>query len=62
MSKQILIELVGENETGYDYAEYQLGRLYLYGRDVEQDYEKATLWWKIKNGRIKPSVWRLHPL
>lgn len=28
-------------KEGNDYAEYQLGRLYLYGRDVEQDYEKA---------------------
>lgn len=24
-----------------DYAEYQLGKIYLYGREVERDYEKA---------------------
>lgn len=28
-------------ENGNDFAEYQLGKLYLYSRDVEQDYEKA---------------------
>ena len=28
-------------KAGNDYAEYQIGRLYLYSRDVEQDYEKA---------------------
>lgn len=28
-------------ENGNDFAEYQLGKLYLYGKDVDQDYEKA---------------------
>ncbi len=28
-------------ENGNDYAEYQLGKIYLYGREVERDYEKA---------------------
>lgn len=28
-------------ENGNDYAEYQLGKIYLYGKEVERDYEKA---------------------
>ena len=28
-------------EGGNDYAEYQLGKLYLYGKEVDQDIEKA---------------------
>lgn len=34
----LLIESVN---LGYDVAEYQLGKLYLYGKEVERDYEKA---------------------
>lgn len=29
-------------ENGNDFAEYQLGRLYLYGKEINQDYEKAV--------------------
>ena len=29
------------SESGNNYAEYQLGKLYLYGREVDRDYEKA---------------------
>lgn len=29
-------------ENGKDFAEYQLGRLYLYGKEIDQDYEKAV--------------------
>lgn len=28
-------------ESGNDYAEYMLGKIYLYGREVERDYDKA---------------------
>ena len=28
-------------ENGNDYAEYQLGKLYLYGREIDRDYHKA---------------------
>ena len=29
-------------ENGKDFAEYQLGRLYLYGKEIDQDYEKSV--------------------
>lgn len=36
------VELLIESANlGYDVAEYQLGKLYLYGEEVERDYEKA---------------------
>lgn len=28
-------------ENGNDYAEYMLGKLYLYGKEIEYDYDKA---------------------
>lgn len=31
-------------EHGNDFAEYQLGKLYLYGKEVERDYEQAIRW------------------
>lgn len=31
-------------EHGNDFAEYQLGKLYLYGKDVQQDYAEAIRW------------------
>ncbi len=33
------LEIAAEN--GNDFAEYQLGKLYLYGKEVDRDYEKA---------------------
>ena len=36
------VELLIESANlGYDVAEYQLGKLYLYGEEVKRDYEKA---------------------
>lgn len=31
-------------QYGNDFAEYQLGKLYLYGKDVQQDYAEAIRW------------------
>lgn len=31
-------------QYGNDFAEYQLGKLYLYGKDVQQDYTEAIRW------------------
>ncbi len=31
-------------EHGNDFAEYQLGKLYLYGKDVQKDYAEAIRW------------------
>lgn len=31
-------------EHGNDFAEYQLGKLHLYGKDVQQDYAEAIRW------------------
>ena len=33
------LEIAAKN--GNDFAEYQLGKLYLYGKEVDRDYEKA---------------------
>ena len=35
------VQAVSAAENGNHFAEYQLGKLYLYGREVERDYEKA---------------------
>ena len=37
-----LFKLAAEN--GSDYAEYQLGKLYLFGRETEQDIPSALYW------------------
>lgn len=37
-----LLKIAAEN--GNDFAEYQLGKLYLYGKDVQQDYAEAIRW------------------
>lgn len=33
--------LIESANLGYDVAEYQLGKLYLYGKEVDRDYDKA---------------------